>query len=110
MYFLTKNNGSIKFEIYEEELSGIKTCKKYGKDKVIVLSNNYLSIIEILKDCEYLIIKKYPISFEAFDFNIKLDLIISVNNENYYNSKYNIYLLYYNKYDKELHLYNSNKI
>ena len=104
LYFLNKNNGSQNFEIYEEELSDIKTCKKYGKDKAIVLSKNYLSIIEILKDCEYLITKKYPISFQAFDFNTKLDLVISVNNDNYYNSNYNIYLLHYNNYNKKLFL------
>ena len=113
LYFWNKKDDKIKFKIYEGELSGINTCKKYEKDKILVLSQNYLSIIEILKDCEYLIIKKYPISFQSFDFNQKLDLVISPNNNNNYgyNNKYdyNIYFFNKNKYDEQLNLVNFKK-
>ena len=60
MLFLNKKNDSINIKIFEEELLQISTAKKYGENKIIVLSDNYLSIIEILKDCEYRIVKKYP--------------------------------------------------
>ena len=56
--FFSKESFKQIFEIEEDVLSSIQTCKKSEEDKVIVLTKENLVFIQILENSDYMIIQK----------------------------------------------------
>ena len=97
---MNRENFEIKFKIIENEIKEIKFCKKIDDEKIMIKVPNYLMIINIIDNIDYMIIQKYSLSCEYYDFNSKLDLIF-INEGGYSNS------IYFNSYSGKINNYNS---
>lgn len=100
--FISKNENEIKFEINEKDLYQIKSCQKNENNKILVLTQKYLIFIQILENSEYIILNKYSISLDKFEFNSSLNFLYS---NLYYPTK--IYFRLFPNYKEEKILLNN---
>ena len=100
--FISKNENKIKFEINEKDLYQIKSCQKNENNKILVLTDKYLIFIQILENSEYIILNKYSISLNKFEFNSSLNFLYS---NLYYPTK--IYFRLFPNYKEEKILLNN---
>jgi hypothetical protein len=107
IYFIDKaekdiQKDKIKFEIKEPEFKNIKICKKYDENNFILLTDNYLSLITIVENREYMINKKIKMEIRLFDFTSNLDLIFG----DYAYDTYTIHYLFNPEYKQKENLLN----
>ena len=70
-----------KFEIKENNLTGIKICKKIDKDKILIFTYKGIIIIKIIDNNDFIFIQNIDISADIYDFNSNLDLLYFYNTE-----------------------------
>ena len=85
IYLISKINYETKIEIREIEIKDIKFCKKIDDEKFLIQIPNYILIIRVFNNIEYMIIQKYQFHCNYFDFNTKFDIVyIEYKNSMYY--------------------------
>ena len=90
IYLLSKKNYETIIEIKESEIKDIKFCKKIDDEKFIIQIPNFLTIIKVINNIDYMIIKKCNFPIKIFSFNPKFDIICIKNYYIYFNTFSNI--------------------
>ena len=72
---ISKQNYETKILIKESEIKDIKLCKKIDDEKFVIQIQNYIIIIKVMNNIDYMIIQKFNLSSNYFDFNPKFDII-----------------------------------
>ena len=93
IHLLSKKNFETKIEIKESEIKDIKYCQKINDEKFIIQIPNYIIIIKVINNIDYMIIQKYEIPDNYYSFNPKFDLIYSKVEKGY--NKNNRYYIYF---------------
>ena len=83
IYLLSKKNYETIIEIKESEIKDIKFCKKIDDEKFIIRIPNFLIIIKVINNIDYMIIQKYNLPSNYFSFNPKFDIIYTQTRKNY---------------------------
>ena len=93
IYLISKQKYETIIEIKESEIKDIKLSKKIDDEKFVVQIPNFIVIIKVINNMEYMIIQKFKLFSDYFDFNSKFDLIcLEVEKDFYYDENvYNIY-------------------
>lgn len=74
--------------IKETEINNIQICKKINDKEFLIHIPEYIVIIKVIDNIDYMIIQKYYLSSEYYDYNSKLDLIFLKGSNSYNRSLY----------------------
>ena len=85
---ISKINYETKIEIRESEIKDIQFCKKIDDEKFVIQIPNYILIIKIINNIDYMIIQKYNLISNYYDFNTKFDIVCIKFDREYRNKKY----------------------
>ena len=92
IYLMSKITYETKIKIRESEVNDIQFCEKIDDEKFVIQIPNYILIIKIINNIDYMIMQKYELLSDNYDFNPKFDIIyIKVEKGYYRNTKYHIY-------------------
>ena len=106
IFLLSKQNFETKIEIRESEVKDIKYCKKIDDEKFLIQVPNFIVIIKVINNVDYMIIQKYELPSNNYSFNSKFDIVYAqTEKDNYYNNNY--YYIYFNTYSNIINNSNS---
>ena len=94
IYLLSKVNFETKIKIIESEIKDIKYCKKIDDEKFLIQIPNYILIIKVINNTDYMIIQKYELPSNNYSFNSKFDIIYTQAKK----EPNNYYYIYFNTY------------
>jgi len=104
IFLLSKVNFETKIKIIESEIKDIKYCKKIDDEKFLIQIPNYILIIKVINNTDYMIIQKYELPSNNYSFNSKFDIIYTRAKKEYNNNEYYIY---FNTYSNIINNYSS---
>ena len=109
IYLLSKQNFDTKIEIRESEIKDIKYCKKIDDEKFLIQIPNFIVIIKVINNVDYMIIQKYELPSNYYSFNSKFDIVYAQIEKDKHYKNTNHYYIYLNTYSNIINNHKSNK-
>ena len=75
IYFISKYDYKIKFQLKEYGIDEIQICKKINDLKLLMSTNKDIIFVDIINNSDYKIDKKIALINNIYDFNSNLDLL-----------------------------------